>query len=526
MENSKLEKLFSDPTLSEDSKTKLKNLHPKISGKQFSDICDQNANQYVDYVQEGGGVWGVALVGYLYALESFGIRFLRIAGTSAGAINTMLIASLGDHQSEKSEDIKKTLFSWNFAEFMDRKGFLKRITVSFIKNSGYLLRLGITLFFLALLILIFPFIILFLKISAWYYVIVFLAFCLFAFTAVHSYKKIQKNNIGMNSGNVFEMQMEKTLKQHQIKTIEQLNKKYNKTAEQIGLQYRYGNQTEYYDTAIRELTKIREKQLPNLDLEKFDSFLENAKKNKIFKEKPLTSVFADYTLITTDISTKIKVELPKMSSLYWTDEELNVTSPAKFVRASMAVPYFFEPMIKKVNLSEDKITQAWKYWLNVDPANIHEHGIFIDGGSISNFPIDIFHTVEIFYPRYPVFGVRLNDDAELGDARGDGKQKILKSPFSFLGNIINTLRGYNDKTFLTKYSFYSKHCIQDVNCSPSNWLNFYMDEKEKLMLFNRGFSAALDFLEKFDWEKYKEERMLVSLKERSILKEETRNDAG
>ena len=42
----------------------------KLKGKIFSDIIDDQGNQYVDLVQEGGGVLGIALVGYTYILES------------------------------------------------------------------------------------------------------------------------------------------------------------------------------------------------------------------------------------------------------------------------------------------------------------------------------------------------------------------------------------------------------------------------------------------------------------------------
>lgn len=57
-------------------------------GKVVSDIvsADDEPIQYVDLVQKGGGVLGVALVGYVYVLEQAGIRFLKLAGTSAGAI--------------------------------------------------------------------------------------------------------------------------------------------------------------------------------------------------------------------------------------------------------------------------------------------------------------------------------------------------------------------------------------------------------------------------------------------------------
>src|SRR5580765_1140961 len=66
-------------------------------GKAFvvSDVIDDKGNQYVNLVQKGGGVLGVALVGYTYILEEMGIRFLRLAGTSAGALNTALVTVMG-----------------------------------------------------------------------------------------------------------------------------------------------------------------------------------------------------------------------------------------------------------------------------------------------------------------------------------------------------------------------------------------------------------------------------------------------
>ena len=67
-------------------------------------------HQYVDLVQEGGGVLGIALVGYTYALEQAGIRFARLAGTSAGAINTAFLGFVGTPEEEKSIKINKFTF--------------------------------------------------------------------------------------------------------------------------------------------------------------------------------------------------------------------------------------------------------------------------------------------------------------------------------------------------------------------------------------------------------------------------------
>lgn len=67
----------------------------------ISDIVDKEGNQYVDLVQEGGGVLGIGLLGYTYAMEELGIRFYNLGGTSAGAINTVLLAAIDTPNKKK-----------------------------------------------------------------------------------------------------------------------------------------------------------------------------------------------------------------------------------------------------------------------------------------------------------------------------------------------------------------------------------------------------------------------------------------
>src|SRR6478609_10243200 len=85
---------------------RLKSTFNKDSGgREFlvSDVLDKEGHQYVNLVQKGGGVLGVALVGYTYILEQMGVRFIRLAGTSAGAINTALMTVIGKKEESKSE---------------------------------------------------------------------------------------------------------------------------------------------------------------------------------------------------------------------------------------------------------------------------------------------------------------------------------------------------------------------------------------------------------------------------------------
>lgn len=93
----------------------------KIATKEFSDVIDNDGNQYVNLIQEGGGVWGIALVGYTYILEMANIRFLKMAGTSAGAINTVLMAAMpnpekGQLKSEKIVDLLSELDMFKFVD--------------------------------------------------------------------------------------------------------------------------------------------------------------------------------------------------------------------------------------------------------------------------------------------------------------------------------------------------------------------------------------------------------------------------
>jgi NTE family protein len=90
-------------------------------GKYVSDAVDDQGTQYVDLVLEGGGVLGIALVGYTYALEQAGLRVLSVGGTSAGAINAMMIAAADVPSEAKSERLLQILADLDMFSFVDGK---------------------------------------------------------------------------------------------------------------------------------------------------------------------------------------------------------------------------------------------------------------------------------------------------------------------------------------------------------------------------------------------------------------------
>ena len=87
--------------------------------KSYSDIVDSDGRQYVDLVMEGGGMLGLALCGYTYALELAGIRFRSIGGTSAGALNAVLLSVSGNPSDANSLKVAAALAGMPAGEFLD-----------------------------------------------------------------------------------------------------------------------------------------------------------------------------------------------------------------------------------------------------------------------------------------------------------------------------------------------------------------------------------------------------------------------
>ena len=95
---------------------------------RYSDMFDAAGLQYVNLVQEGGGILGIALLGFTYVLEELGLRFLSLGGTSAGSINTLLMADLGTPEEPKSLRILEQVAGKQFMDFVDGGRDAERLT--------------------------------------------------------------------------------------------------------------------------------------------------------------------------------------------------------------------------------------------------------------------------------------------------------------------------------------------------------------------------------------------------------------
>lgn len=376
---------------------------------KFSDITDEEGNQYVDLVQEGGGVLGIGLIGYTYALEQFKIRFYSHGGTSAGSINATLLAAVGEPAKEKSTTILKILESVDLMKFVDggndAKKIVKKISEGASKSQIILTALNQLDDFL-----------------------------------IHKQK-------GINKGD------------------------------------------EFYNWVSNQLSEAKIYNIKDLE-ERMNSFDKLFYKENIYKPNK-----AKLAIVASDITTQTKAVFPKMSKLYF--KQPDEVNPAFFVRASMSIPIFFEPLTLE-GIPNDKATILdWQN--NIETAyfgNIPSKITFVDGGILSNFPIDVFH-VSNREPTRPTFGVKLGFDRI--------NAKSNNSLIDVILNSFSAARQLRDFEVIAKSQDYV-NLIASIDDEGINWLNFKLPEDKKVLLFARGVEAACKFLKNFNWIEYKNMR--------------------
>ncbi len=381
----------------------------------YSDMVDAAGHQYVDLVMEGGGVLGIALMGYTYVLEELGLRFWGIGGTSAGSINALLLAALGAPAERKSEQIVGLLGDLNLYSFVDGDSDAQEFIRTFLQKAGKF-RL--------------------------------------AFRVLQILDNLE-NDLGLNPGDVFQDYIAGVLKQAGITTTQEL---YQRMATlPPGLTLREGDPAK------------------------------------------LQNITPRLAIVAADVSTETKVVFPEMAKLYWADPDQ--VNPAMYVRASMSIPYFFHPFrVENVPNTE----AAWENWKTLvsyteEPPST---AIFVDGGIMSNFPIDLFHRSNTI-PTRPTFGVKLGSDKRTN--------RQINGPAQLGAAVFNSARHCMDYDFIARNPDYQQ-LVTYINTDPHDWLNFEMNEAEKIDLFTHGAEAAAKFLREFDWAKYKKLRKQLSYK--------------
>jgi NTE family protein len=409
-----------------------------LQSKQFSDTLDDHGHQYIDLVLEGGGTLGIALLGYIHALESVGLRFIGIGGTSAGAISALALAAAARPAESRLDALMDLLANMPMRSFVDGKSDGDDDAIE--------------------------------ALEAW----------------------LQHRNAFV-----------KTWKTAQVvdnlTSIHALNrgKKFHDWMTQLLQGFNGGRPMTV--AALREkMTDLpplwvsdsaQESDFAHLPVIPYVKTADGRKQLQVNRKKHQLCVIA------ADISTETKVEFPKMAPLYWPDaEQVDV---ADFARASMSIPGFFESF-QLQPLPTEVARPRWEEALPHRPAHsfkgdfLPKRHHFVDGGVLSNFPINAFHNTSRV-PLRPTFGVKLQWDVY---------QHEIKSLIDVFLQTFNSARHALDNDFICQNPDF-KHLVSFIDTKDISWLDFGMSKATKLELFEMGLKTGIEFLENFDWADYK-----------------------
>ena len=395
----------------------------QLRGKRVSDIVDEAGHQYIDLVMEGGGVLGLSLVGlslvgYTYGLEAAGLRFRSVAGTSAGAINALLVQALGTPFNAKSEKMIAAVANMPMASFQDGNKLSRLATEAWLAGKHWLWKYSVSL------------------------------------TILRSLLK----HLGLNPGTTFHQWLKDILAENHSDSWQALKQKMN--------------------TPIPGL-RFDPVPLPdNIEVPSAASF-------------DPQNWQVELKVVTAELSSTTKIVLPERDGkLFYTDlNQANI---------GMSVPVFFYPF--KVPLPKTQsVTDAWQA-LGYKKKSMPDTAVFVDGGLISNFPINLFHTSNSV-PKMPTFGAKLGIEEYVA-----GNIDSIKP---YLGSLIGAMRHDADEEFIRKNPDYKKR-VTSIDTGDHHWLYFALSNEAKLDLFKRGLAASLAFLKNFDWPEYKKTRLTLA----------------
>ncbi|OBK14528.1 patatin-like phospholipase family protein [Mycobacterium asiaticum] len=186
----------------------------------------------------------------------------------------------------------------------------------------------------------------------------------------------------------------------------------------------------------------------------------------------------------TDITTGQLVRLPwDYQRLYGLDPDEQLVADA--VRASMSIPFYFRPVT---------LTSA-----------AGRQSTLVDGGVLSNFPIDSFDRFDGKPPRWPTFGVTVVPNLPEGNDQlipGVGALRLLGPPSVLLEQLITTMFVGHDQTYLNQ-PWVSARAIR-VDSTAVNFLDFGISRTDAEALYTKGYEAAAAFLSTWNWVEYLE----------------------
>ena len=142
-------------------------------------------------------------------------------------------------------------------------------------------------------------------------------------------------------------------------------------------------------------------------------------------------------------------------------------APADAVRASMSIPFFFRP----VTLDIPKASPS----------------VLVDGGMLSNFPVDTFDRTDGKPPRWPTIGIKLSAQQPPNQV-----EHVVKGDLSLALGMLGTMQSWHDQMHLNDPAVLDRTIFVDT--FGVNATDFSIDKQTQQKLFDSGRAAAERFL--------------------------------
>ena len=175
-------------------------------------------------------------------------------------------------------------------------------------------------------------------------------------------------------------------------------------------------------------------------------------------------------IVTGDLSKGELVYLPWDYHKYGLEPDEQ--SVAAAIRTSMSIPFFYKP----AKLGESTL---------------------IDGGWLSNFPVDAFDSPAETQPDWPTFGINLSSGEE-----SNLTPRKITGPLSLGKALMDTSINGHDQRHLNKPETLARTMFVEVGSVKSTDFNITPAQQE--VLFANGQKSAKKFLDTWDYGKYKQ----------------------
>jgi NTE family protein len=141
---------------------------------------------------------------------------------------------------------------------------------------------------------------------------------------------------------------------------------------------------------------------------------------------------------------------------------------ADAVRASMSIPFFYRPIVMPIP--------------HASPS------VLVDGGMLSNFPVDTFDRTDGKPPRWPTIGIKLS-----ARQKPNVVEHRVNGDLSLALAMLGTMQSWSDQMHLDDPAVIKRTIFVDT--MGVNATDFEIDQATQAQLFDNGVKAAEAFLQ-------------------------------